>query len=329
MLLVPGALSISTAKVDGTGAIGYVVSYNPCSSASFLYKNSMTDLACRLFSDNGWSSSSTGTAWLPLLGLGIPSEPVAPLFAAAAILLAPVCGTTAGKFVPELVPGCKPPVPVVVLVPELDAELVVKLLTFPYCGGLLVWAAVNTFEVEGVIAGLKDDDEEPVDDVEGGWENAGKLAVCDIGTDVFVGNTGVEWATVGRGGWERGKIVLGGLKDGEGKGDFEGEVGDDMLGIDYYGFEHRGEDGVGKSGPSITGQSWRIDETVILISFDKGMLKADRKRCNGLAELRKVPEVSRVLCLGSDDWVNVTISSLIFAIPIWSWSTLITSVSQR
>ena len=34
---------------------------------------------------------------------------------------------------------------------------------------------------------------------------------------------------------------MGGLKDGEGKGDLEGEVGDDMMGMDYYGFEHREE----------------------------------------------------------------------------------------
>ena len=107
-----------------------------------------------------------------------------------------------------------------------------------------------------MIAGLKDEAEEPVDDVEGGWENAGKLAVCDIGTDVFVGNTGVEWATVGRGGWERGKIVLGGLKDVESRGDLGGEVGDDMVDeriIMVLNTERRV--GRGRSGPSITGQS--------------------------------------------------------------------------
>jgi hypothetical protein len=46
--------------------------------------------------------------------------------------------------------------------------------------------------VEGVMAGLNDDEEEAVDAVEGGCENAGILAVCDMATDVLVGNTGVE-----------------------------------------------------------------------------------------------------------------------------------------
>lgn len=47
--------------------------------------------------------------------------------------------------------------------------------------------------------------------------------------DVFVGNTGVDRVAVGRGGCERGNIVLGGLNDVEGKGDLEGDVGDDMA----------------------------------------------------------------------------------------------------
>lgn len=51
---------------------------------------------------------------------------------------------------------------------------------------------MNTFDVDGVIAGRNDEEEEAVDDVEGGWEYAGILAVCDIATDVFVGTTGVD-----------------------------------------------------------------------------------------------------------------------------------------
>jgi hypothetical protein len=91
---------------------------------------------------------------------------------------------------------------------------------------------VNTLEVEGVIAGRKDDEEEAVDAVEGGWEYAGILAVCDMATEVLVGNTGVDCAAIGRGGCDRGKMVLGGLNEGEGKGDLDGDEGDreDMLG---------------------------------------------------------------------------------------------------
>lgn len=52
---------------------------------------------------------------------------------------------------------------------ELDPEEVVNALTLPYRGGLRGWLpAAKTFEVEGVIAGRKEEDEEAVDDVDGG-----------------------------------------------------------------------------------------------------------------------------------------------------------------
>jgi hypothetical protein len=137
MLPALGVLSISTVKVDGTSVIKYVVSYNPFSLAQ-----SVKDTARLTSRVDSFLIVDDRLLLLvlpdfPFLAL-IPSEPVAPLLAAAAILLAPVWGTTAGILVPEPAVGCNPPVPVVVLVPELDAELVVKLLTLPYCGGLLV-----------------------------------------------------------------------------------------------------------------------------------------------------------------------------------------------
>lgn len=51
---------------------------------------------------------------------------------------------------------------------------------------------MNTLEVEGVMAGLNDEDDDAVEAVEGGWEYAGILAVCDIAMDVLVGNAGVD-----------------------------------------------------------------------------------------------------------------------------------------
>jgi hypothetical protein len=83
-----------------------------------------------------------------------------------------------------------------------------------------------------VTAGLNDEDDEAVDEVEGGWEYGGILAVVVIATDVLVGNTGVECEAVGRGGCERGRTVLGGLNEGEAGGEGEGvdiRVGDDMI----------------------------------------------------------------------------------------------------
>jgi hypothetical protein len=81
-----------------------------------------------------------------------------------------------------------------------------------------------------VTAGLNDDDDEAVDEVEGGWEYGGILAVVVIATDVLVGNTGVECEAVGRGGCERGRTVLGGLNEGEAGGEgVDIRVGDDII----------------------------------------------------------------------------------------------------
>jgi hypothetical protein len=55
-------------------------------------------------------------------------------------------------------------------------------------------------DVEGVIVGRNDEDEEAVEAVEGGCENAGILAVVDMAIEVLVGKLGVLWAAVGRGG---------------------------------------------------------------------------------------------------------------------------------
>jgi hypothetical protein len=91
--------------------------------------------------------------------------------AAAAILLAPVCGTKAGSAELDPVPT---PVPVpfkppVVVLAEVDPEEVVNALTLPYRGGLRGWLpAANTFDEEGVIAGRKEEDEEAVEEVDGG-----------------------------------------------------------------------------------------------------------------------------------------------------------------
>jgi hypothetical protein len=87
-------------------------------------------------------------------------------------LLAPVCGSKAATFEldPVLFPlNPFPLTPPVAVLTELEVEDVVNPLTLPYFGGLRGWTpGANTFEVEGVIAGRNEDEDEAVDAVEGG-----------------------------------------------------------------------------------------------------------------------------------------------------------------